>query len=188
MRAFFGIPIQNQLHGTILETAEHLRSQTRMRASWVPQQNYHITLRFLGDIDPELSVDLDDLCRTVCKDLEPFECIMDRVGAFPGVDRARVVWVGGEAPPSFRRLSQALSDGLVDLGFPEARKESLVHVTLVRIKDRPDPALPGLISELNPIAPMKMTIDRIALMESTLTPRGAEYSPLFTTRLGGSKG
>lgn len=188
MRAFFGIPIQNQLRGTILETAEHLRSQTRMRASWVPQQNYHITLRFLGDIDPELSVDLDDLCRAVCKELEPFECIMDRVGAFPSADRARVVWVGGEAPPSFRRLSQALSDGLVDLGFPEARKESWVHVTLARIKDRPDPALPGLISELNPIAPMKMTVDHIALMESTLTPQGAEYSPLFTTKLEGSKG
>jgi len=64
----------------------------------------------------------------------------------------------------------------------------LVHVTLARIKDRPDPALPGLISELNPIAPMKMTIDRITLMESRLTRQGAEYFPLFTTRLGGSKG
>lgn len=188
MRAFFAIPIRNRLRGTILETAEHLRSQTRMRASWVPQRNFHITLRFLGDIDPELSVDLDDLCRALCKDLEPFECIMDRVGAFPSVDRARVIWVGGEAPPSFRRLSQALSDGLVDLGFPEPRKESWVHVTLARIKDRPDPALPGLISGLNPIAPMKMTVDHIALMESTLTPQGAEYSPLFTARLGGSKG
>ncbi|MCK5247792.1 RNA 2',3'-cyclic phosphodiesterase [Candidatus Bipolaricaulota bacterium] len=188
MRAFFGIPIQNQLQWAIRETAEHLRSQTRMRASWVPQQNYHITLRFLGDIDPDLSVDLDDLCRAVCQDLEPFECIMDRVGSFPSVDRARVIWVGGEASPSFRRLSQALSDGLVDLGFPETRKESWVHVTLARIKDRPDPALPGLISELNPIAPLKMPVDHIALMESTLTPQGVVYSPLFTTRLGGSKG
>jgi len=188
MRAFFGIPIQSQLRETILETAGCLRSQTKMRARWVPQRNYHVTLRFLGDIDPELSIDLDDLCRAVCKDIEPFECIMDRVSAFPSVDRARVIWVGGEASPSFRRLSQALSDGLVDLRFPEARKESWVHVTLARVKDRPDPALPGLISELNPIAPIKMTVDRIALMESTLTPQGAEYSPLFTTRLGGSKG
>jgi len=104
MRTFFGIPIQDQLRGSILETSEYLRSQTRMRASWVRQQNYHITLRFLGDIDPELSVDLDDLSRTVCKDIEPFECIMDRVGAFPGVDRARVIWVGGGVPPSLRRL------------------------------------------------------------------------------------
>ena len=159
-----------------------------MRASWVPQQNYHITLRFLGEIDPQLSVDLDDLCRVVCKDLEPFECILDRVGAFPSVERARVVWVGGEAPPSFRLLSQALSDGLSDLGFPEGRREAWVHVTLARLKSRPDPALPALISELNPIAPMKMIVDRVALMESTLTRRGAEYSPLFTTRLEGSRG
>jgi len=188
MRAFFCIPIANQLQRTILEIAEHLRSQTKMRTSWVPKHNYHITLRFLGDIDPGLSVDLDELCRDVCNKFEPFECMMDQVGAFPNVDRARVIWVGGEAPPSFRRLSQTLSERLIDLGFPEARNESLVHVTLARIKNRPDPALPGLVSELNPIAPLKMTVDRVMLMESMLKPQGVEYSPVFTTKLGESRG
>jgi len=157
-----------------------------MHASWVRKQNYHVTLRFLGDIDPGMLVNLDELCRVVCKNLKPFECIIDRVGAFPSSDHARVVWVGGEAPPAFHRLSQTLSDGLVDLGFPEARKEALMHVTLARIKDRPDPTLPGLISALNPIGPLKMPVDRVVLMESILTPHGAEYVPLFTTRLGGS--
>ena len=188
MRAFFCIPIPNQLQRTILEIAEYLRSQTEMRANWVPRHNYHITLQFLGDIDPGLSVNLDELCRDVCNNLTPFECMMDRASAFPNVDRARVIWTGGEAPPSLRRLSQALSEGLLDLRFPEARKEPLVHVTLARIKGRPDPALPGLISELNPIAPLKMTVDRIVLMESMLKPQGVEYSPLCSTRLGGSKG
>lgn len=190
MRVFFGIPIPNRLSGTIRETADHLRSQTRMRASWPPQQNYHITLRFLGDVDAQLLLDLDNLCGSVCKHIEPFEIGMDRVGAFPSLDRARVVWVGGKTPPPFRRLSQALSDGLVALGFPEAgfsntRKESSVHVTLARIKGRPDPALPCLISQLNPCTRLTMTVDRVILMESMLTPQGAKYSPLFTRQLGG---
>jgi len=186
MRAFFCIPIPSWLRGALVETAKHLCSQTKARASWVPKQNYHVTLRFLGDIDPGLLINLDELCRAVCKDLEPFECIINRVGAFPTDDRARVIWVGGEAPPTFHRLFQVLSEGLINLGFPQAREEPLVHVTLARIKGRPDPALPGLISELNPIAPLKVTVDRVVLMESTLTPHGAEYAPLFTAKLGRS--
>ena len=186
MRAFFCIPMPEQLREPIYEAAEHLRSQTKMRASWVSRQNYHMTLRFLGDIDPALSVDLEFLCRTLCRDIAPFECSLDRIDAFPNVDRARVIWVGGEAPPSFLRLSQALAAGLVDLGFPQSKCESLVHVTLARVKDRPDPALPGLISELNPLAQLKMLVDRIVLMESTLTRHGAVYSPLFSRELRGA--
>ena len=184
MRAFFCIPIPDPLCAKIHDIAERLRSQTRMSASWVAQHNYHITLRFLGDIDPALTVGLDNQCRTLCRDIAPFVCSLDRVGAFPSVGRARVLWVGGEAPASFCRLTQALSRGLVDVGFPEVREESVVHVTLARVKDRPDPALPGLISELNPISSMEMMADRVVLMESTLTQRGAIYSPLFSARLG----
>ena len=164
--------------------AERLRLATHMRASWVPKDNYHLTLRFLGDIDPSLTVNLDRLCRTVCEDIAPFECILDRLGAFPTVDRARVLWVGGEIPSSFRRLMQALSQGLIDLGFPRTKKEPEVHATLARIKDRPDPALPGVIARFNPIKPMCLAIDKIVLMESTLTAQGAVYTPLFTTKLG----
>ncbi|MCK4570601.1 RNA 2',3'-cyclic phosphodiesterase [Candidatus Bipolaricaulota bacterium] len=184
MRAFFCIPIPDPLRGRLHDIAEGLRAQTKMRVSWVARQNYHITVRFIGDIDPGLLVNLEKLCRALCEGVAPFECSLERVGAFPNIDRARVLWVGGEPPPSFRRLMQALTDALVDLGFPRTKKESLIHVTVARVKDSPDPALPDLIAELNPIAPMKMMADRIVLMESTLTQRGAVYASLFTAKLG----
>jgi RNA 2',3'-cyclic 3'-phosphodiesterase len=184
MRTFFCIPIPDRHCEELAQTAERLRVATHMRASWVPRQNYHITLRFLGDVDPALTVDLDHLCRAVCEGIDPFECILDRLGAFPTIERARVLWVGGEIPPSFRHLMQALSEGLTDLGFPRSKKESVVHATLARIKDRPDAALPGVIAQLNPIKPMRLAIDSIVLMESVLTAQGAVYTPLFTTELG----
>lgn len=184
MRAFFCIPIPAPLRGRLHSIAEGLHAQTTMRASWVPWQNYHITVRFIGDIDPGLSVDLKELCRVLCESIAPFECSLEHVGAFPSIDSARVLWVGGEAPPSFLRLMRVLGEGLADLGFPQTKKDSLIHVTVARVKDRPDPALSSLIAELNPIDPMKMMADRIVLMESTLTQRGAVYTPLFTAKLG----
>jgi len=63
----------------------------------------------------------------------------------------------------------------------------MVHATLARIKDRPDPALPNVISDLNPIEPLSVSVDRIVLMESVLTGRGAVYTPRFTTRLAAAQ-
>ena len=141
MRAFFSIPIPDPLRRPIDDVAQCLRSSTTMRATWVARENYHITLRFLGDIDPPITVELEALCESLGTTMAPFECTFDCIDAFPSPDRARVVWVGGQAPTALRELSQSLSAGLRNLGFPKPRMESLVHVTVERIKGHPDPAL-----------------------------------------------
>lgn len=156
-----------------------------MRASWVRPQNYHVTLRFLGEIDPMLTVDLQALADEVAHTVLPFECTLDRVGTFPHGDRARVLWIGGDVPDGFVRLAELLNQGLGELGFGRVRRESVVHVTLARIKGQPDPTLAGVLEQANPVAPLAITVDRLVLMESKLTPHGAEYTPLFTCRLGG---
>ena len=155
-----------------------------MKASWVAKENYHLTLRFLGDIDPALTVELNHLCRKVAERVEPFECILDRLGAFPTVDRPRVLWYGGEAPANLRRLTSALSRGLAELGFPSTKTDPIAHITLARIKDHPDPPLANIIDAFGSIKPMRLNVDRIVLMESMLSPQGAIYTPLFTTKLG----
>ncbi|MBU1049342.1 RNA 2',3'-cyclic phosphodiesterase [Candidatus Bipolaricaulota bacterium] len=186
MRTFLCIPISERHREFLAHTAMRIRSMTHMRASWVPQDNYHITLRFLGDMDPSLIVDLDRCCRDVAARIGPFECTLDRIGAFPSPDRARVIWVGGALSPSFERLAHKLSSGLSELGFPPTKRESVIHATLARIKDRPDPVLPEVISQLSPIQPLSVVIDRMVLMESTLTAQGSAYTPLFTKPLGGT--
>jgi 2'-5' RNA ligase len=185
MRAFFSIPIPDKLRRPISDVAQCLRSSTSMRATWVARENYHITLRFLGDIDPPIAVELEALCKSLGTRIAPFKCTFDRIDAFPSPDRARVVWVGGQAPPALRELSQALAAGLLDLGFPKIRMESLVHVTLARVKDHPDPALPARIASLNPIQPLAVAVHEIRLMESVLTPQGAVYSTVFAAELCG---
>ena len=185
MRAFFCIPIPGQHSLALQHIADRLCSATDMRASWVPQQNYHITLRFLGNIDPELVTDLEKLSRDLGERIAPFQCVLDRVGAFPTTENARILWVGGAMPQTFQMLTEGLALDLINLGFPQARRDSIVHVTLARIKHRPDSALANVIAELNPIKPIAPMIDQIVLMESALTGRGPVYTPLFETKLAG---
>jgi len=185
MRAFFCIPIESGVRSAIDRIARGVRDAVDMRAGWVHAANYHVTLRFLGEIDPLLTVDLERIARRVAGALEPFILRLDRLGCFPSTERARVLWIGGESPPVFRGLAASLNHELGTLDFPPERKPAAAHVTLARIKGRPDPSLRRILHENGPGADLEVRADRIVLMESTLAPNGAVYAPLFTTRFGG---
>jgi len=182
MRAFFCIPIDETLRRDIAGVAESLREQTMTRAAWVSPRNYHITLRFLGEIDPMATVELERIARGVAKGREPFTFTIERIGAFPAVERPRVIWAGGPAPAEFVELSSSLNGSLERLGFPRQRGEEVVHITIARVKGRVDLGLMEGIRSTG-ISPKRFIAERIVLMESRLTPRGAVYSPLFTVEL-----
>jgi len=183
MRAFFCLTIPNDVKRAIGSTAGRLRARTQMRASWVEQANYHVTVRFLGEIEPAATVDLDGICRDVVRPFDPFEIRLDRAGAFPNAERPRVLWVGGETPPVFVELVRALNDRLTAIGFERERKRAVAHVTVARIKGRPDPGLDRVLADMDGLPPLSVQVDRITLMESRLTPDGAVYTPLFERRL-----
>ncbi len=182
MRAFLAIPIPQAVASTVSDLALRMREQCVMRASWVPARNYHLTVRFLGDIDPALTVPLSQLSAEICSRVQPFACELNRLGAFPSLDRARVLWVGGDAPDAFRALCSAFSNGLQALGFPKDRLDHRIHVTMARVKGRPDASLPAALSSLSPAPDLRFLAEEVQLMESVLSSRGAVYSPVFTSR------
>ncbi len=187
MRAFFCIPLETDIAMSIDRIAKGVRDATRMRASWVRAENYHVTLRFLGEIDPLLTIELEPISRRVAERLQPFTLTLDRLGCFPSVERARVLWIGGEASPVFHGLASSLQHELRKVDFPPERKPTVAHVTLARIQGRPDPELPRILGNLHPTSRLEVCADRIALMESVLTPAGAIHTPLLTARFRGKE-
>jgi len=187
MRAFFCVPLKPDVASAIERVARGVREATEMRASWVRRENYHVTLRFLGEIDPLLTVDLERISRRITARLEPFVLPLDRLGCFPSVDRPRVLWIGGEAPPMFHGLASSLHHELRRLDFPPERKPTVAHVTVARIKGRPDAGLSRVLDAADLPQGLEARADRIALMESVLSPGGAVYTPLFTTPFRGGR-
>ena len=185
MRAFFCLTTDKVLNRDLAAVVQQLRTQIHTRVAWVPAHNFHVTVRFLGEIDPMLTVDLERMLHPIAMDISPFNLVIDRLGAFPAVDRARVIWAGGEAPPEFLELVSRMNHGLATLGFPPDRKESIAHITLGRVKGRPDRTLPQVLAAFPDIAAHTLHVERVTLMESVLTPRGAEYNPLFSVPLKG---
>lgn len=183
MRAFFCLPVDEDVRAAIGRAAERVRGETQMAATWVARANYHVTLRFLGDIDPLVTVDLKALAARAAAECAPFSLALRTMGAFPSVERARVVWVGGETPDAFRDLTEAIERGLSSLGFPPEPKPAVAHVTIARLKGAPDRRLAQTVGRLGAIATREYRPEAVILMQSELGSSGARYSPLFSVPL-----
>jgi RNA 2',3'-cyclic 3'-phosphodiesterase len=151
------------------EVIEHLRSLRRKDqrgVRFVPPENWHVTLRFLGEADErEVAAALDELDT---RDLPP---PVAKVG--PAVDviggKAMMIPVAG-----LGELAHAVERATVHLGEPP-RKRFVGHLTLARFARgaRLPAALGSLLDDEFPVA-------EIALVESRLGPAGARYETLAT--------
>ena len=110
------------------------------KASWVAPPALHLTLRFVGDIDPGLVSPLSSLVARVAAEHEPPRVSLAGVSAFPTVDSPRVIYVevqqGAEA---LAAIASALDDGLDGLGLPPRDRPFHPHLTLARVKHAAGP-------------------------------------------------
>lgn len=148
-------------------------------ARWVPPENLHVTLAFLGETDLAAAVS-GALGRAVAT-VPQFASRLRAVGAFPSPRRARVIWVGLEDEASgFARLEEAVRMALEPLGFaPEARPFT-AHVTIARLKA---PAPAARIVSAAPV-PAAFEVDRVTMFRSRLGRPAPVYDALDTFPLG----
>jgi len=153
-------------------------SQLRRRlgsAKWVAPENLHITLRFLGEVNTSTVSRIQQEAESVAADCAPFQLKLDRLGAFPRSEKARVVWAGPAVEnEEFSELARRLEEAARAVGLPPEQRRPSPHVTLARFR------VPRDISPV--IAPLDAgTLDfsarEMVLMRSTLGPQGPTYSP-----------
>ena len=184
IRSFIAIELPDGIQSGLENTQQELKSM-RLRARWVKPRNIHLTLKFLGDIDPS---DIDNIAGAMddaVREFAPFTLKVGGIGFFPGIKRPRVVWVGlgGDSQILFD-LQRKLEDRLAAVGFPKEKRAFKAHLTLGRIRDAVHPDIAGrAIQQFARSAGQHFTADRIILFKSDLKPTGAEYSKLKETKL-----
>ncbi len=183
MRAFFCLELEALLQQELDHITQELR-KTRVRASWVRAENLHVTVKFLGEISETLVPQLSAAGReAILKSgtTQTIEWELDRLGAFPNVERPRVVWVGSSREPeALGQLATQLQEKLQPLGFAPERDHFVTHITLGRVKEN-GPGVRALTQALRSIQPFcfKARARELTLMESQLTPQGSIYKPVF---------
>jgi 2'-5' RNA ligase len=151
-------------------------------ARWVPRENMHVTLKFLGRTVPSLETWVRQQVGTVAAGHDPVGTRLTGLGSFPSATRARVLWMGIEDPEeAFARLAGALDVSLEDSFAPETRAFS-AHLTVAR--SDPPLKLDGG-STRTPVEPVGFRVEEIVLFRSHLRRPAPRYEPIATFALAG---
>jgi 2'-5' RNA ligase len=188
IRAFIAVTLPEPMVGLVSEVQQTLKAQG-VHIAWVAPGNVHLTLKFLGDIEP---ADIDPIAAVMAEcgqRIGPLTLSAGVLGVFPDLRRPRVVWLGitGDMPQLIA-FQQDLDAWLVAIGKgrfkPEARPFK-GHLTLGRIKARLDSGiLVKAFRETGRVESDSFTVDSIHLIQSRLTQSGSIYTLLSCAVLG----
>ena len=144
----------------------------------VKPQNIHVTMRFLGNISPNM---VDSIYEELEKvSFTPFEIELRGLGAFPTLKYARVVWTGiKKGAEELEDISDQLEPRLQRLGFKPDRKGFSPHLTIARVRSgRNKTELIRTIQEFEDYQFGMIKASCLRLKKSVLTPEGPIYSTL----------
>jgi RNA 2',3'-cyclic 3'-phosphodiesterase len=152
------------------------------KARWVPNENWHITVKFLGQTWPRLEEWVRERVRDAASGVGPVATRLAGLGCFPSPGRARVLWVGlDDRPGRLAEIALALDAALATEFTPETRAFS-PHLTVAR--SDPPLRLPAAFGE-TAMEPVAFRVDRLTLYRSHLRRPAPRYEPLATFPLGG---
>jgi RNA 2',3'-cyclic 3'-phosphodiesterase len=188
MRAFVAMPVPDSVKREVVRAQNGFCSLLpRAEIRWVRPDQMHLTLRFLGEVDPARLDPLVAVTRTSCRNFSPFSLEVAQAGLFPHERRPRVLWVGlrGQTGP-LQQLQAALEAALADFAEKQEDRSFSPHLTLARIKSlRPNEvrALAARVQELQSLCLGGWQADRVEVMGSELRPEGSRYTCLASIQL-----
>jgi 2'-5' RNA ligase len=184
LRAFIAVPLPD----TVAAFLGKIQARLPLPGStirWVAATNIHLTLKFLGEIDPSQVPSVAAQMDAAVGTIPPFSLAAKGAGVFPNFHHARVLWVGLAGDVDRLNAIQAtLESGLEAVGFNREARRFNAHLTIGRIRRRIDARLIGAsLKALTDDASDSFLVDRLVLFKSVLKPSGPEYSLLHTSRL-----
>lgn len=190
LRVFVAVPLTSAITQQLADVQRRLRRDCPEQAvTWVKPENIHLTLFFLGDILPERQAPVEAALRVVVRHARPLTFSVQGVGAFPNLNRPRVIWVGLQEPTGqLALLHSAVNEAMANVGFqPEDRRFS-PHLTLGRIRQRASREDAQTVGEAVRRAEVghlgDAPVEEMVLFRSVLKSSGAEYTPLARYKIG----
>ena len=142
-------------------------------ARWIDPENYHITLRFIGDVDNGTANDVADSLDRLSNSLS-FQVRLNHLGTFGG-HNPRALYAGVEVNESLVRLQAAQERVLQRAGLePEGRK-FVPHVTLARLRGSSAEEVAWFLAQAGRFEPLSFTVGRFVLFSSKDSVGGGPY-------------
>jgi 2'-5' RNA ligase len=178
IRSFIAIDTAPEVKAAIVEVEEKLRA-TNAEVRWESIEKFHITLKFLGNVEEEKLHSLGNRLEEVLTPFSAFNLTYQGVGCFPNQHHPRVVWIGAENEDgTLKRIQESIEGVAESFGFQREAREFHPHITIGRVKGSKN--LKALVSELGNLSftPHSAMIKEVLLMRSDLKPSGSVYTVL----------
>jgi 2'-5' RNA ligase len=141
-------------------------------ARWVDVENYHLTLRFIGDVEGHVADEIANALDRVHR--PPFSLTLSGVGAF-GSKKPHAIWAGVAASPDLVALQAEIERICQRIGVPSDPRKFVPHVTLARLKNASSSDVAHYLSARGNFATMPFKVTRFVLMSSRDSIGGGPY-------------
>lgn len=186
MRLFIASELPLDIKRKLSSLQAEIRNRGLDELKWVEPDGIHVTLKFLGYVQPARVAAITGIIDKVCSHSNAFNVSIKGVGVFPGLSRPQVLWAGlGGETGRLGMIAERIDDGCCELGFSRERRTFKPHLTLARIRFPLRPVEQQALAETlaDTALNLPLTIDAISLMQSNLTPAGAVYKCLYQAKL-----
>jgi 2'-5' RNA ligase len=189
LRTFIAVELASSVKTRAAEAIRALR-ETGAEVSWVRPELMHLTLKFLGHVREEETLDICRVVAAAAAKIEPFEILFHGVGAFPQPDAPRTIWIGiTEGAAALIALHESIDLALKqELGFPKEARRYVPHLTLGRVKRESDPARELLTEQIlaaDDFAADLSAVDEVVVFSSFVRRSGPEYEAIGRATLDG---
>ena len=158
-------------------------SRTLTGARWVPMEQFHLTIRFIGDVDEKTF----QLIREALKRVSgaPFHLTLRDTGHFPQGREPRVLWIGMEKSPMLVHLQERVERAVIAAGIPPETRRFSPHITLARLRNSSAAEVSEWEQRQAAFRDPVFPVDEFHLYSSSLTRDGAIHRREATYPLAG---
>ena len=184
LRSFLALEIPPGLQRLIADrTAPVRRALPAPLVRWVAEENIHLTIKFLGDVSPANLELLAEALQRETAGLPAFPVQVGGLGAFPNTRRARVLWIGLEAPRELFTLQRLTETVCERLGYEREQRPFSAHLTIGRVGQHAGPAEHARIHQALEQVRIDLLgnpcLDALCIFKSDLRPTGSVYTRLY---------
>ncbi|MHC1728521.1 MAG: RNA 2',3'-cyclic phosphodiesterase [Syntrophobacteraceae bacterium] len=186
IRSFIAIDLSDTVRGQIASLVQELR-KSGAPVGWVRVESIHLTLKFLGNVAPEMIEEMKPVLAEIASQTEPIHINPAGCGAFPTIKTPRVIWVGlkGDGGP-LAKLQREVESAMVPFGFKPEDRPFRPHLTVGRVKGRQHLlTLQQILLAHQDFTAEPFDVAELVLYKSELRPDGARYTPQFKAPFAG---
>jgi len=178
-RVFIAIDISEEARQRAAAYIDALRREfPGPRVGWECPEKLHITLKFLGEVQPDQLPKIESVVADVAVRHISFAMQLAGTGTFSLRGEPRILWLGLAHPVELSDIAARVEEGCSQLGFEPEKRRFSPHLTIARLRDPAGYRGLAAAHRSGGFEPVSFTVTELAIYESQLRPGGSIYTKL----------